>query len=66
MGKRRTFTVDFKTRVAKEALRGGSAVQQIAARHSLHPNHVCQWKHKASEWLVELFERGRKSVRDEW
>ena len=65
MAKRRTFTAAFKARVAKEALRGDRTVQQIAARHSLHPNQVSQWKRKASEGLVELFERGRKSARDE-
>ena len=58
MAKRRTFTAAFKARVAKEALRGDRTVQQIAALHSLHPNQVSQWKRKASEGLVELFERG--------
>ena len=49
MAKRRTFTAAFKARVAKEAMRGDRTVQQIAARHSLHPNQVSQWKRKASE-----------------
>ena len=48
-----------------EVLRGDRTAQQIAARHSLHPNQVSQWKRKASEGLVQLFERGRKSARDE-
>ena len=65
MAKRRTFTAAFKARVVKEALRGDRTVQQIIARHSLHPNQVSQWKRKASEGLVELFERARKSARDE-
>ena len=58
MAKRRTFTAAFKARVAKEALRGDTTVRQIAAKHGVHPNQVSQWKRKASEGLVQLFERG--------
>ena len=65
MAKRRTFTATFKARVAKEALRGDRTVQQIASKHEVHPNQVSQWKRKASEGLVELFERGAHSGRDE-
>ena len=65
MAKRRTFTVAFKARIAKEALRGDRTVQQIAAKHEVHPNQVSQWKRKASEGLVELFERGAQAGQDE-
>ena len=65
MAKRRTFTAAFKARVAKEALRGDRTVQQIAAKHGVHPNQVSQWKCKASAGLVELFERGAKAGQDE-
>ncbi len=65
MAKRRTFTVAFKARVAKEALRGDRTAQQIAAKHGVHPNQASQWKRKASEGLVELFERGVKIGQDE-
>ena len=65
MAKRRTFTAAFKARVAKEALRGDRTVQQIAAKHGVHPNQVSQWKSKASAGLVELFERGAKAGQDE-
>ena len=65
MAKRRTFTAGFKAKVAKEALRGDRTVQQIAARHELHPNQVSQWKRTASERLAELFERGTNSGQDE-
>ena len=64
MAKRRTFTAAFKVRVAKEALRGDKTVRQIAAKHGVHPHQVSQWKRKASEGLVELFERGAQAGRD--
>ncbi len=65
MAKRRTFTGAFKARVAKEALRGDRTVQQIAAKHELHPNQVSQWKRTASERLAELFERAAGPGQDE-
>ena len=40
MTKRRRFTADFKARVALEALRGDRTVQEIAAKHKVHPNQV--------------------------
>ncbi|MCY4593566.1 MAG: transposase [Bryobacterales bacterium] len=43
MAKRKTFTAAFKSRVTKEALRGDRTVQQIAAKHGVHPNQASQW-----------------------
>ena len=63
--KRRTLTAASKARVAKEVLREDKTVRQIAAKHAVHPNHVSQWKCKASGGLVTLFERGAKTGRDE-
>ena len=65
MAKRRRFTVVFKARVAKEALRVDKTVQQIAAKDEVHPNQVSQWKRTASEGLVEVFERGSKASQEE-
>ena len=65
MAKRRTFTAAFKAKVAKEALRGDRTVQQIAARHQVHPNQVSQWKRTASEKLAEVFERAAGPGLDE-
>ncbi len=58
MGKRRRFTDDFKARVALEALRGDRAVQEIAARHKVHPNQVSTWKRQAIDGLAEVFSNG--------
>ena len=40
MTTRRRFSGDFKAKVALEALRGDMTVQEIAARHKVHPNQV--------------------------
>jgi transposase-like protein len=47
MAKRRNFTDQFKAKVALEALRGDKTVQEIAAKHQLHPNQVSAWKRQA-------------------
>lgn len=54
MTKRRRFTADFKARVALEALHGGKTIQEIAARHKVHPNQVSmRWPANATGcWRV--------------
>ena len=44
MNKRRRFTADFKARVALDALRGYRTIQEMAAKHKVHPNQVGTWK----------------------
>ncbi len=58
MTKRRRFTADFKARVALEALRGDKTIQEIAAKHKVHPNQVSTWKRQAVDGLGEVFSNG--------
>ena len=51
MSKRRRFTADFKAKVALESLRGDRTIQEIAARHKVHPNQVSTWKRQAMDGL---------------
>ena len=51
--RRRRFTAEFKKRVALESLRGDRTMQEIAARHGVHPNQVGQWKRQGVEDLEE-------------
>ncbi len=44
MKKRRTFTAEFKSKVALEALRERDPVHEIAKKYQLHPTQVTQWK----------------------
>ena len=55
MTTRRRFTADFKAKVALEALRGDRTVQEIAAKHKVHPNQVGTWKRQAIDGLGEVF-----------
>jgi len=58
MTTRRRFTATFKARVALEALRGDRTIQEIAARHKVHPNQVSGWKRQAVDGLNEVFSNG--------
>ena len=58
MTKRRRFTADFKAKVALDALRGDLTIQQIAARHKVHPNQVSTWKRQAMDGLGAVFSNG--------
>ena len=57
MAKRRKFTDQFKAKVALEALRGDKTIQEIAAKHQVHPNQVSTWKRRAVEGMADVFAR---------
>ncbi len=65
MTTRRRFTAEFKARVALEVLRGDKTVQEIAARHKVHPNQVSTWKRQAMDGLGAVFSNGAdRALRD--
>ena len=55
MTTRRRFSDKFKATVALEALRGDKTVQQIAAKHRIHPTQVTSWKRQAIDGLTGVF-----------
>lgn len=58
MTKRRKFTDQFKAKIALEALQGDKTIQEIAAKHQVHPNQVSQWKKQAVDGLSGVFSKG--------
>jgi transposase len=65
MTTRLRFTGEFKARVALEALRGDKTVQEIAAKHKVHPNQVSTWKRQAIDGLSEVFSSGTDHERQD-
>ena len=55
MTKRRSFSDKFKATVALEALRGDRTVQEITAKHKVHPTQVTTWKRQAIDGLTGVF-----------
>ena len=60
MTTRRKFSDQFKAKVALEALRGDRTIQEIGAKHRLHPTQVSTWKRQAVEGLSGVFSDGGK------
>ena len=65
MTTRRRFAGDFKARVALEALRGDKTIQEIAAKHKVHPNQVSSWKRQAIDGLGAVFSNGADRERQD-
>ena len=62
--KRRRFTMEFKRRVALEALCEQDTVHRNASRHKVRPNQVSAWKRQAVEGLSGVLEVGGKRGED--
>lgn len=55
--KRRSFSKEFKAKVALEALRERETLQELAGRHELHPNQIISWKKHLQGEMASLFAR---------
>ena len=65
MGKKRqTFSKDFKAKVALEALREETTIQEIAVKHGVHPNQISKWKAQAIAGMADIFERPNKKTEE--
>ena len=65
MGNRRSFSAEFKAKVALEALVGDKTLAELAAKHNVHPNMITQWKRQAKESLPEVFaKKGSRGAAD--
>ncbi len=54
-GERTRYSVDFKAKVALEALRGELTTAQLAAKHGIHQTMVGEWERQAMEGLAAVF-----------
>ena len=52
---RRTFTPEFKARVALEALTGAASQAELCRRHQISPNLLALWKATLLERLPSVF-----------
>ena len=42
--KRKTFTDAFKAKVALEAYKGLTTINELATQHKVHPSQIAKWK----------------------
>jgi transposase len=62
MRKRRSFSAEFKARVALEALSGAHTMAELSTKHNVHPNMIAQWKRRVQEHLPEFFSKKLANV----
>jgi len=57
--KRKTFSADFKAKVALEAIHGVKTLNEIAQEYDVHPVQVSNWKKELQQQASSLFEQKR-------
>lgn len=55
--KRRSFSKEFKAKVALEALRERETLSDLAKKYELHPNQIIGWKKHLQSEMGGLFSR---------
>jgi transposase len=60
MQKRRSYSADFKAKVALEALKEQHTLQQLAQKYEVHPNQISSWKQEFLQNSASVFTKGRR------
>lgn len=60
MQKRRSFSAEFKAKVAIEALKEQQTPQQLAQKHEVHPNQISAWKQEFLQNSTSVFTKGKR------
>jgi transposase len=53
--KRTRYSAEFKSKVALDAIKGEHTLAELAAKYSLHPNMITNWKRQAIDNMAETF-----------
>ena len=68
MSKGRTFSAEFKAKVALEAIRGERTISELCSEFKVHSTQISQWKKHALTELGASFSAqkpGRKKVAED-
>lgn len=65
--KRKSYSPEFKAKIALEAIKGVMTANEIGAKYEVHPVQISQWKKELLENMGSIFEgkRSRKPADDE-
>ena len=64
MGKRKSYSASFKSKVALEAIQGDMTIAELASKYGLNPNMITRWKKQAVEGMKETFSRGGHTAQE--
>ena len=56
---RKTFSNEFKAKVALEAIKGYKSLNELGKEFKVHPNAIGNWKKEVLEGLPEIFNSKR-------
>ena len=56
---RRTFSAEFRAKVAIATLKGDKTLAELAEQFELHPNQIIQFRQHALEHMAELLRKTR-------
>jgi transposase len=66
---KKTFTAEFKAKVAIEALKGNKTINELTSEFGVHASQIQNWKKLLLDGCKELFsgkkEKGEESVTQE-
>jgi len=64
---RKSYSGDFKAKVALEAVKGERSLSELASKYEVHPNQIRTWKKRLVSGLPDIFSerRRRKEESDE-
>ena len=57
---RKSYTAEFKAKVALEAVTGEWSLSELASRYEIHPNQIGQWRKALLAGLPEVFSEKRQ------
>lgn len=60
---RKTYSAEFKGRIAVEAIRGFKTINELAAEYGVHPNQISMWKAQLLQAVPGVFS-GRSDQRE--
>ncbi len=60
---RKSYSAEFKGKVAVEAIRGFSTINELAAEYGVHPNQISMWKAQLLQAVPGVFS-GRADQRE--
>ena len=62
---RRKIDAALKAKIALEALREQTTVNDLAQRHQVHPNQIYAWKKELLDAAASVFETGKQGKTEE-
>jgi putative transposase len=64
---RKTYSGEWKAKIALEAIKGQNTINEISSDYKVHPSQIMKWKKQALEQMPEIFsdKREKKIQSDE-